>query len=112
MTVSAAPDLAENMRQEMLLIKGLDENACLRFSEITGGWYISADISITDGKILHGASYEHTGTPWEATQGFLQMLQEVDSATQRIRTGSWGQERYWAWNGATWREIAPDRRWP
>lgn len=52
----------DDTKRNMLLIKSLDNDASLRLSEYTEGWYVSARIEVVNGSFLTGPNF-HGDTP-------------------------------------------------
>jgi hypothetical protein len=59
----------------MLTIKALERNAHLCLSEMTGEWYVSARIEISNGAMLSSIC-EHRSTPDAAVAAFLDELKK------------------------------------
>jgi hypothetical protein len=92
--------LKASTNQAMLLIKSLDTNAHLGYSEWTGQWYVSARIDIGGDGVLRGGS-EHRNTPDEAVSAYLSWLTDVDVDHYLVTSNP---RRHWRWNGAAFAE--------
>lgn len=88
--------------QKMLLIRVLDDNANIRFSDFTGRWYVESHVWIGDGAVLRGIT-EHERTPYEAVNAIFEELISVDWPTHYLVTEN--PRRRWRWNGAAFVEI-------
>lgn len=99
--------MMDTTRHEMLLIKSLDPDACLLLSGCTHGWYVDADIMVSNGTIIGGVT-EHRDTPEEAVAAFLDHLKNLSLdfviVTDSGKFGGGERRRHWRWNGAAFRE--------
>ena len=88
----------------MLMIKGLDRNAHLEFSDVTGKWYVSARLEICGNGVLCGIT-EHRATPQQAVEAFLERLQTVEYPLRICANAYTKNHREWRWNGAAFAET-------
>lgn len=89
--------------KQMLMIKSLDSEASLHFSEHTSQWYVSARID-TGGDGLLSGIVEHASTPHDAVDAFFCRLTNVDRDHYLV-TGYSDTRRHWRWNGAAFVEL-------
>lgn len=96
---------ARTPEQMILLIKSLDPQAHVAFSEYTGRWYVSAHIEISDGAILSGIS-EHAPTVEAALRLYVGRLVAVDTHdTDHVIVSRYPERRHWRWNGFAFTET-------
>jgi hypothetical protein len=100
----------QNADRLMLIIKALDPNASVLFSEYTHQWYVSASIEIGDGSMLTGGA-EHRNTPNEAVEAFYDRLTSIN-LDQYVVSKYRGHRREWRWNGAAFAECTRDEALP
>lgn len=94
----------------MLALKTLDHNACILLSEVTGQWYVSARIEVTDGGLLRSVC-EHRDSPERAVLAFLAELTELPIDVLIVAKPT-GQRRHYRWNGAAFSEQYDQRLEP
>lgn len=97
----------DDMKQAMLLLLSLDPNTHLRFSEVTGQWYVHADLhTITIQDSLVSSVLHHDDTPHGAIMGLLQQIQSLPDDTVLVPLMGSESRRYLRWNGAAFAEVA------
>ena len=92
-----------DVTEAMLTITALDPGARLAVSDITGEWYVSADLYLTDGEIRSSVN-EHRPEPREAVLAYLAAL-TVHGDRRWITGRPFGAQRAWRWNGAAFAEV-------
>ncbi len=85
-------------KKSILIIKALDNDAHLEFSEFTGKWYVSALIEEGGDGVLIGFT-EHCDTPDLAVEKFLLRLKTVPEGKYLV-VNNFGQRTHYRWNGA------------
>jgi hypothetical protein len=99
----------EIIDRQILLIKCLDREAHVGFSEYTKKWYVVANIEIGNGSVLKGIP-EHCDTPQLAVEQYFETMKAVGtqsgSLDEYLVTGGNSPERiHWRWNGAGFMQI-------
>jgi uncharacterized protein YktB (UPF0637 family) len=90
----------------MLIIKALDDDAHLEYSEYTRQWFVSADIDIKSDGCLIGV-VEHADTTDEAVGAFLARITHIKQDELIVTRALKDDRRHWRWNGAAFAE----QRW-
>lgn len=90
--------------QKMMLIKTLDPDAHINFSQYTQRWYVSSNIEVTDGMMITSLS-EHSDTPGEAIVNYLLAMQLVKEPKRLVTNSMRENRREWRWNGVAWGEV-------
>lgn len=88
----------------MLLIKSIDNQAHIEFSEYTKKWYISARITIGNGSLLGGIT-EHRGTPETAVFAYFRRITGIRD-DEFLSVGYDDERRFYEWNGAAFKELS------
>ena len=90
--------------EQMLMIKSIDRDAHLNFSEYTKKWYVVSRIEEKDDCLLTGLT-EHADTPEHAVNQFLVMLQNIDKAHYLVADSYGDNRRMYRWNGVAFAEV-------
>lgn len=93
--------------EAMLIIKALDNDACLRFSDLTYQWYVDASIEIGNGVTLSTAS-EHCADADAAVLAFFARITSL-AIDEYLVSRHFGQRRQWRWNGGAFVECTQSR---
>jgi len=88
---------------EYVIIKALDPNARIMWSEYTDQFFVQAQIDIGDGALL-GSIVEHRDTPDEAVLAFFARCSGVEQP-EFLVTKYHGERRERRWNGAAFAEC-------
>jgi hypothetical protein len=93
----------DSVTQQMLLIKSVDNDATIGFSEYTGKWYVQAKVEVGGDGLLRGMT-EHADSPGSAVEALLVAMTEV--ASDRYLVSGYGpKRRHYRWNGAAFYEA-------
>ncbi len=95
-----------DINRAMLLIKSLDVDAHLEFSEWTDQWYVSARIQTGGDGLLTGIT-EHRATPEAAVYAFVDRLRSVGIGGDMVlitHSNDAVRRRHYKWNGAAFVE--------
>lgn len=91
------------MSDKTLIIKALDPNAKLSYSEYTDKFYIASLIEISNGYILSGVA-EHREDKQEAWDAFFERLTNLKD-DEFVVSSYKTRRREWRWNGAAFAEC-------
>lgn len=89
----------------MLIIRALDPNARLEFSDKTNDWWVSSHIGIGGDGFMMGVLYQHAN-PNEAVMGYLAKLKSVQTPKYVIVNTMSRECRFqYRWNGAAFARV-------
>lgn len=96
----------ELLNRYMLVILSLDSDASLKFSPMTGKWYVSARIEISDGAVLSGVA-KHDENPTDAVVNFMfELCRHTLYGQTYVIVGAYTDRRIaYQWNGAAFTVV-------
>jgi len=94
--------MMRDIDRDMLIIKSLDNDASIQFSEYTSKWFVVAGLEIGDGMFLQGMT-EHRETPEQAVAAYVERLRSVTELDRYIATRHPRHE--YRWNGAAFVDV-------